>query len=96
MPELIYLNDDLDATIDRILSDNELSDCGLTRTKVSKTLKSFQGDEIACSVFFKKYAVRDDHGKVIELTLGDSKDRWANYIATGEDQFPKKYKKELS
>ena len=84
MTELIYLNDDLDNVIDRILHDKELSNSGLTKGKVLKTLESFQGDEIACSVFYKKYALKDNDDKIIELTLNESKDRWANAIVGAE------------
>jgi ribonucleotide reductase alpha subunit len=84
MTELIYLNDDLDSVINRILHDKELSNSGLTKEKVVKTLESFQGDEIACSVFYKKYALKDNDDKIIELTLNESKDRWANAIVGAE------------
>jgi ribonucleoside-diphosphate reductase alpha chain len=84
MPELIYLNDNIDGVINRILHDKELSNSGLTKEKVLKTLESFQGDEIACSVFYKKYALKDNDDKIIELTLDESKDRWANAIIGAE------------
>ena len=41
MTELIYLNDDLDNVIDRILHDKELSNSGLTKGKVLKTLEDY-------------------------------------------------------
>ena len=84
MSDLIYLTDDIDAVADRILNDKELLGCGLTKEKVLKTLESFQGDEIACSVFYKKYALRNDEGQILELTLDDSKDRWAHAIVGAE------------
>jgi len=84
MTELIYLNDDIDAVVNRILHDKELSNSCLTKEKVLKTLESFQGDEIACSVFYKKYALKDNDDKIIELTLNESKDRWANAIVGAE------------
>lgn len=96
MPELVYLNDDLQSTAQRLLNDKELSNCGLNLEKILKTLKSFQGDEIACAVFLKKYAVRDDDNTILELTLEEAKDRWANYIATAEDKFDSKYKHSVS
>jgi ribonucleoside-diphosphate reductase alpha chain len=87
MHELIYLNDDIDSTVERILSDEELERCGLGKRKVLRTLKSFQGDEIATSVFLKKYALRDDDNKVIEFTLDEAKDRWSKTIASAEPMF---------
>lgn len=87
MPDLIYLNDDLDSTVERLLNDKELAGCGLDREKVVRTIESFQGDEIACAVFLKKYAVRNDNNEIIELTLEEAKNRWAKYIATAENSF---------
>ena len=93
MPDLIYLNGDLDSAVQRVLDDGDLASCGLTKTKITRTLKSFQGDEIACSVFLKKYAVRDDANKIVEYTLEEAKDRWANCVASAESKFKKKYSK---
>lgn len=84
MNDLIYLSDDVNAVVDRILNDKELKDCGLTKEKVLRTLKSFGGDEIACSVFYKKYALKDDNNNILELTLNESKDRWAKAIVEAE------------
>lgn len=84
MQELIYLNDDIDAVIERVLNDKELVGCGLTKDKVLVTLESFLGDEIACSVFYKKYALKNKEGIITELTLNESKDRWARAIVAGE------------
>jgi ribonucleotide reductase alpha subunit len=99
MSELIYLNDDFESVVDRILLDDELQGLGLSKRKVSKTLKSFQGDEIACSVFYKKYALRDENEKIIEFTLEEAKERWAQSISEVEKKFKnskdKKYFKEL-
>jgi ribonucleoside-diphosphate reductase alpha chain len=94
MSDLIYLIDDFDSTVERILSDKELSDCELTKENIEKTLISFQGDEIACSVFLKKYALRDENNKILEFTLEESKDRWAKAIAEIEKKFSKKYAKD--
>jgi len=93
MNNLIYLNDDIGSTIDRILSDTELNNCGLNRENVLKTLKSFGGDEIATSVFYKKYALRDGDNKIIEFTLEEAKDRWAECIVSAENEFPNGKKK---
>ena len=82
--DLIYLADDLESTAGRILADEELAGLGLTKTKVKRTLKSFQGDEIAASIFLKKYALRDEKGKVSETTLEEAKDRWATAVASAE------------
>jgi len=90
MSDLIYLTDDIDAVADRILNDRELIGCGLTKEKVMKTLESFQGDEIACSVFYKKYALKNDGGEILELTLDESKDRWAHAIVGAENFNDKK------
>jgi ribonucleoside-diphosphate reductase alpha chain len=87
---LIYLNEDFNLTVERILSDNELSNCGLGKRKVSRTLKAFDGDEIASSVFLKKYALRDENNNIIEFTLGEAKDRWANCTASAEKLFNSK------
>jgi len=84
MSELIYLADDLESTIDRLLADDEMSDLGLTRAKVRRTLKSFGGDEIAASIFLKKYALRDEKGRAAETTLEEAKDRWAAEVAKAE------------
>lgn len=92
--ELIYLNDDLDSTIERILLDTELENCGLDKEKIEKTLKSFGGDEIATSVFYKKYALRNEKNEIIEFTLEEAKDRWARAVAKAESKFsgkPKEY-----
>jgi len=87
MPELIYLNDNLDATVQRILNDEELSEYKLNKEKVNKILKSFQGDEIACAVFLKKYAVRNEEDEIIEFSLEEAKDRWAKCIVSAEKYF---------
>ena len=87
MPELIYLVDDFDITVDRILFDEELEGSGLTKKKVARSLRFFSGDEIACSVFLKKYALRDGEGQILELTLDESKDRWALEVAGSETKF---------
>jgi len=89
MSELIYLNDDLDSTVDRILLDEELGSCGLGKRKVTKALKSFQGDEIATSVFLKKYALRDNDNMIVEYTLEEAKDRWAKAVMEAERSFTK-------
>jgi ribonucleoside-diphosphate reductase alpha chain len=85
MQKLIYLNDDLDATVERILQDDELQGGGLGKRKVTRTLKSFGGDEIAASVFLKKYALRDADNQIIEFTLDEAKDRWAKCVSSVED-----------
>jgi ribonucleoside-diphosphate reductase alpha chain len=87
MSDLFYLNDELDITVDRILTDNDLADCGLSKKEVIRTLKSFGGDEIACSVFLKKYALRNEDNKIIEFTLNEAKDRWATCIVNSEIKF---------
>lgn len=89
MLELIYLVDDFEVTVDRILLDEELEKSGLTRKKVAKSLRSFLGDEIACSVFLKKYALKDEDGQILELTLDEAKDRWALEVASPEASLAK-------
>ena len=84
--DLIYLNDEFNSVVERIFSDQELSRCNLTREGVESTLESFKGDEIASSVFLKKYALRGDSGTIIEYTLEDAKDRWSNAILEGEEK----------
>jgi ribonucleoside-diphosphate reductase alpha chain len=85
--KLTYLTDDIDVVVERILSDDELKDCGLGKRKVARCLKSFQGDEIACSVFLKKYALRDNSNTILEFTLEEAKDRWARSVCAAEDLF---------
>lgn len=87
MTKLIYLNDDIDEVVERILSDDELKECGLSKRKVARTLKSFKGDEIASSVFLKKYALRDFDNKIVEFTLEEAKERWAKTISSAEVLF---------
>lgn len=91
MADMIYLVDDLESTVDRILADEELSGLALNRTKVKRTLKSFRGDEIAASVFLKKYALRDEKGRVAETTLEEAKQRWAETVAEAEKRNRKQW-----
>ena len=88
MDNLIYLIDDFEQTVNRIVEDKELQGCGLTMENVSLTIKSFQGDEIASVVFLKKYALRNGDNQIIEFTLEAAKDRWAKSIVIGDNQFP--------
>jgi ribonucleoside-diphosphate reductase alpha chain len=85
--KLIHLVDEIEATVKRILSDEELEGLDLNKTKVRRTLTSFQGDEIAASVFLKKYAMRGAQGQAVETTLEEAKDRWAVAVAEGETKF---------
>lgn len=87
MSRLIYLADSLDATVDRLIADEELAGGALTHEKVRRSLESFRGDEIACSVFLKKYAVRDPSDRIIELTLNEAKNRWAREMGAAEERF---------
>ena len=87
MSRLIYLADSLDATVDRLLADEELTGGALTHDKVRRSLESFGGDEIACSVFLKKYAVRDQSDRITELTLNEAKNRWACEMGAAEEKF---------
>lgn len=88
MSDLIYLGDSVEATIDRLIQDEDFKDCGLTRENLERTVRSFRGDEIACSVFLKKYALRDENNQIVEFTLDEAKDRWAKGIAVAEGLFP--------
>jgi ribonucleoside-diphosphate reductase alpha chain len=85
---MIYLADDVESTAKRMLSDEELAGLGLDEGKIRQTLGSFRGDEIAASVFLKKYALRNADGCISELTLDEAKNRWARAIAQGEELFP--------
>jgi len=87
MSDLIYLNDDIDDVVERILSYNELKNCGLGKRKVTRCLKSFQGDELACAAFLKKYALRDEDNEILEFTLDEAKERWATAISEAERLF---------
>lgn len=90
--KLIYLSDDLNSMIERILQDDDLRDCGLTKEDVKRTIESFEGDEIACAVFLKKYALRNSNNQIVEFTLDEAKDRWAKTISQAEKLFPEKTK----
>lgn len=87
MGDLIHLYDDIGAVVARLLTDKELEGCGLTEENVLRTIYSFKGDEIACSVFLKKYALKDENNQIIEYTLEEAKDRWANAVANAERLF---------
>ncbi|MFA5048782.1 MAG: LAGLIDADG family homing endonuclease [Patescibacteria group bacterium] len=87
MSKLIYLVGDFDSTVNNIVQDKDFDGCGLTAEKVSHTLRSFDGDESAASIFLKKYAIRDNDNKIIEFTLEDAKNRWANAVAEAEFKF---------
>jgi ribonucleoside-diphosphate reductase alpha chain len=93
MSDLLYLNDDFDSTVDRILQDDGLKSYGLNKRKVSRTLKSFEGDEIASTVFLKKYALRDENDQIVEFTLEEAKDRWAKENVKLEEKVFKSDKK---
>lgn len=84
MHELIHLIDDFDVTVERIATDEKLAKTGLNKKKIARSLRSFLGDEIACSVFLKKYALRDAEGQIQELTLDESKGRWSRETASVE------------
>lgn len=79
---LIYLppNSSLEDAVERLVAQKELLGCKLSRTQARTTLKYFQGDELASTVFLKKYALRDLEGNLLELTLSDSRKRWATAI----------------
>ncbi len=85
--KLIYLADTVKKTIKRILDDKGLQVCNLDETKVKISLESFQGDEIATSVFLKKYALRDENENILELTLDEAKERWAEELSKAEMLF---------
>ena len=89
MNKLIYLSDNIESTLGRLLSDRELQDLGLDEEKVKLTLENFFGDEIATSVFLKKYALRNSNNKIIEFTLNEAKNRWAKAISVAEKMFDK-------
>lgn len=95
MEKLIYLIDDFNMTIERILQDRDLEHCGLTKENVGKTLISFGGDEIASSVFLKKYALRNEENIILEFTLEEAKNRWANAISKAEALFGSKESEEM-
>lgn len=88
MNKLIYLIDTLENAIDRIIENEELKNQGLNKEKVKKTIRSFEGDELASVVFLKKYALRDKDNQIIEFTLEEAKDRWAKAILEVDKKFP--------
>jgi ribonucleotide reductase alpha subunit len=96
---MLYSDDSIENIIDRLLNDKELAESGLTRENLAKTVESFKGDEIACSVFLKKYALRDENEKITEFTLEDSKNRWAKELVKVDANFKnskdEKYFREL-
>jgi len=82
--DMTYLVGSEEETVGRILADEKLANCGLGKRKVTTSLRSFGGDEFACSVFLKKYALRDEDDRILELTLDEAKRRWASEIASAE------------
>jgi ribonucleoside-diphosphate reductase alpha chain len=53
---------------------------------MDKTLESFNNDELASSVFLKKYALRDDNNNILEYTLEETKDRLVKGILEVDDK----------
>ena len=54
----------------------------------AETLKYFNGDELAASVFVSKYALRDSEGKLLEKTPTDMHHRLAKEFARIEAKYP--------
>ena len=54
----------------------------------AETLKYFNGDELAASVFVSKYALRDAEGKLLEKTPEDMHRRLASEFARIEAKYP--------
>jgi ribonucleoside-diphosphate reductase alpha chain len=54
----------------------------------SASLKYFNGDELAASVFVDKYALKDLSGKLLELTPSDMHRRLAKEFARVETKYP--------
>ena len=55
----------------------------------SASLKYFNGDELAASVFVDKYALRNPQGQLLELTPSDMHRRLAKEFARIEAKYPK-------
>ena len=52
------------------------------------SLKYFEGDELAASVFAGKYALQDEEGRYLELTPSDMHKRLAGEFARAEGKYP--------
>ncbi len=52
------------------------------------SLKYFKGDDLAARVWVNKYALKDSHGNIFELTPDDMHRRLASEIARVEKQYP--------
>ena len=52
------------------------------------SLKYFNGDELAASVFAGKYALQDSKGNYLELTPNDMHDRLTEEFAKIESKYP--------
>lgn len=70
----------LDEAVDSISKNKNLLNTGLDKTKIKKSLLSFDGDILATTVYLEKYALRDRNNKILELTLDESWDRWITSI----------------
>lgn len=51
-----------------------------------KALSSFNGDDLATSVYLKKYAMTDGDGNIIETSLSETKERLVNAIMVKENK----------
>lgn len=66
----------------------------LNTDKADLTLKSFNGDILASTVFLNKYALQDEENNLLEYTYEDMKDRWASSVLEAENLFPHPKSKE--
>lgn len=55
---------------------------------VKKTTEYFKGDSLAAGVWVNKYALKDSHGNIYELTPDDMHKRLAREIARIESKYP--------
>lgn len=55
---------------------------------IKASLEYFDGDELAASVFVSKYALRDEHGNLLEKTPADMHLRLAKEFARIESKYP--------
>ncbi len=91
---LIYLPSSitLQQAIESVLADKDLQDVGLTPEKIEATIRSFEGDLLASTVFLKKYVLRDKDNQVLEFTFEEAKDRWAEAISSADTKPPGYYR----
>ncbi len=85
----------LDDAISRLIQDSELQASELTKKEAKVSLAYFKGDELATTVFLKKYALRDDKNNFLELTLPESQDRCIKAVTEIDPTFSRESQERL-